>query len=148
MHNTHSFQFFILFLSTYNDMVNFYLNVSMYFLEIRYLTYHISAWIVSLNYDESILIIPLFLLIFYDLKNHLHSLIALILYILFSFYVKSSFGQYWIFCNIWFNWYNIFIFGQVRSICAWCATLLQVYCEVSCWNEFWGFQINLFDLLF
>ena len=76
-------------------MVKFSLHVSKYVLEIRYLPYNISTCIVSLTDDESILIIPLFLLIFFMIKkNHLYRLIALIVYILLSFYVKSSFGLY------------------------------------------------------
>ena len=75
-------------------------------------------------------------------------MITLIVYIIINFYVKSEFGQYCIFWTWWLNWYNFSIFGQVRSICAWFATLLNLYCDVGCWNEFWGFQINLFDVLF
>ena len=45
-------------------MVKFYMYVPKYFLEIIYSPYPISAYIVSLNDDESIFIILLFLLRF------------------------------------------------------------------------------------
>ena len=59
------FNFFILFLSTYNGIVKFSLGVPKYFLENRYLSCPISTCIVSFTDDESILIIPLFPLIFF-----------------------------------------------------------------------------------